>query len=189
MKPTTTDEVLKKMPAWKSETFNSLWDVGWRRNCSKKEAAIVWERVAEEKDMAWMIVGKARTYRKGMDGTAYLKGLAPWLNAAAWENVAEPRIDRDEQVVAAFCECGAASTRKIPEAMCDACFADKHSMQMWEGEMIPYKQALFKNLKKMGMDIKDGETRDEYSARCRERTGNFIQKQKGSLAVDTGKGI
>jgi hypothetical protein len=62
-------------------------------------------------------------------------------------------------------------------------------MQMWEGELIPYKQALFNNLKKIGMDIRDGETRDEYSARCRERTGNFVQKQKGQMAVDTGKGI
>jgi len=173
MRPTTTDDVLKKMPNWKADAFNNLWEVGWRRNCSKKEAALVWDRVAETQDIAYLIINRARAYRGGLDGTAYLKGLAPWLNAAAWENVAEARPDTETDVVTRICQCGGDATRKIPEVMCDGCVAEKFSMQFWKGEMVPYKTALWENLRdNMGMDKRDGETKGEYSERCRAHFHN-----------------
>ena len=85
-----------------------------------------------------------------------------WLNQARWETV--PVVKEKEQQ-SEICDCGQPATQDTGQ--CDRCWADKYSKQYYNGEELPYKLVLAAKLKEMGLYIKDGETRSDFSDRCR----------------------
>jgi hypothetical protein len=66
------------------------------------------------------------------------------------------------------CEsCGESATQIRDEySYCDKCWARKFSTTGG----VPFKQVLKEGLEKIGMMRKDGESIDQWSKRCRERT-------------------
>ena len=59
-----------------------------------------------------------------------------------------------------------AATQFIPYTLCDGCWAERFSKQYIDGKAIPFKELFMANLKKRGLWIDAGESRDSWNERC-----------------------
>lgn len=58
------------------------------------------------------------------------------------------------------------ATQLHPYLLCDDCWAERFSKQYVNGESIPFKKLFEDNLKKRGLWIEKGESRDSWNERC-----------------------
>jgi len=170
----SSDELLKALPAWKQSDFNEFWKIGWRSG-SKQQAVVAWERAIKDRDQSTMVVAAAKRYKDiCAKNDTPLTMAATWLNQARWETV--PAVKPEHERVSAVCACGREAQHDTGD--CDACWADKYSYQLHKGEFVAYKPLLAQQLKAMDLWIKDGETRSDFSDRCRaefhRRHGNTL---------------
>ena len=172
----SSDELLKSLPDWKKTDFIDFWKVGWRAG-SKQQAVVAWDRAIKDRERSLEVLAAAKRYKKLCEkNDTPLTMAATWLNQARWETV--PAVKEKEERVGQACSCGAEA--RHPTGECDPCHADKYSEQFFEGEFYPYKILLAKQLKDMGLTFLDGETRSDFSQRCREE---FNRRQRGSVLL------
>jgi len=182
----SSEELLKDLPGWKAADFREFWGVGWRSG-SKQQAVVAWDRAIKDLEQSTQVVAAAKRYKQiCKKNDTPLTMAATWLNQARWETV--PKVKEQAERDRVSCKCGAPATQQENE--CDRCWADAHSVQLIDGAYLPYKPLLAAQLKKMGITVKDGETRAQFSQRCRDefhrRSGGVIYKQKGKVGLDTG---
>lgn len=58
------------------------------------------------------------------------------------------------------------ATQFTPYTLCDGCWAERFSKQYVDGKAIPFKELFMANLKKRGLWIDKGESRDSWNERC-----------------------
>lgn len=84
--------------------------------------------------------------------------LSTWLNQSRWEMLAD--MDKPEAKKAAVkdCDCGKPA---VVVDLCNDCYDDLCP------EVKARKRMLWERLKELGLEIKDGESREEWRERCR----------------------
>ena len=87
------------------------------------------------------------------------------------------------------------ATQFTPYTLCDGCWAERFSKQYVNGQAIPFKKLFEANLKKRGLWIEEGESRDSWNERCASKgktskllNGIKIGESKGAEASAVGKG-
>jgi len=181
----TSDEILKQLPEWKQNKFREFWTVRWRPG-SKQQAVVAFDRAIPNIETADLVIERAKEYETNCKRNDIPKTMAAtFLNQARWEDVPKPKEAVDTQ----FCKCGKEVAILHPEPLCCKCYADKYSMQKYEGQYVPYKRVLANQLKRMKLIPENGETNESYWNRCRER-GSFrlgSGRQESLRQVVTGK--
>ena len=88
-----------------------------------------------------------------------------------------------------------AATQFTPYTLCDGCWAERFSKQYVDGKAIPFKELFMTNLKKRGLWIDAGESRESWNERCasKGKTSKLLNgikigesKREETPAVDEG---
>ena len=87
------------------------------------------------------------------------------------------------------------ATQFIPYTLCDGCWAERFSKQYIDGKAIPFKELFMANLKKRGLWIDAGESRDSWNERCASKgktskllNGIKVSESKGAEASTVDEG-
>tara|TARA_R100000808_G_scaffold24488_1_gene56534 strand:- start:856 stop:1389 length:534 start_codon:yes stop_codon:yes gene_type:complete len=169
----SSEELIKELPEWKQNDFREFWAIGWRSG-SKQQCVVAFDRAVKDRELSNQILAAGKRYKQlcQKNDTPLTMG-STWLNQARWETVP---VVKEKENQSETCECGAPATQDTGQ--CDSCWADKNSKQFYNGEELPYKLVLAAKLKELNLYIRDGETREDFSNRCREE---FNRRKRSSF--------
>jgi len=87
------------------------------------------------------------------------------------------------------------ATQLHPYLLCDNCWSERFGKQYIDGKLVPFKQLFEDNLKKRGLWIKKGESRDSWNERCASKGktskllhGIKVSESKGEETPTVGEG-
>ena len=190
IKGKTSDELIKDLPPWKATRFRDFWQS--LPTGSKQQAVVSYDIASTTVDLADEINLAAKNYAKlCRKSERFKKHASTWLNQADWET--QGTVKDEIHIDPKFCSCGELASQLHPEPLCCKCWADKYSMQKYEGHAVPYKRVLADQLKRMNLVPENGETNESYWNRCRERLGGKLRldsgRAEGMRQVVTGTGV
>jgi|TARA_Y100000310_G_scaffold70009_1_gene65539 hypothetical protein len=166
-KKRTTEQIKNSWPKWKQSGFDLCWSFDWRLGCGKKDAALAWDQWIDSEELSTTAVNAAKKYCTSAKGSSYLAGMAPWINQNRWENeLPEPRREQAPVNETMCKKCGNPATIRYLR-LCVRCYTDAHSTIHYMGQDRPFTEVLAITLADMGMAYREGESRDDWTDRCR----------------------
>jgi hypothetical protein len=171
------------MKGTKMAEFNIFWDTYPKDLCnrkgSRKKAEDQWNKLSTEVQDQIVVnlrelIRADRAVKKGGEFVARWPMVTTWLNGELWEDIHDIRQSDSLPVDKRKCSCGEDAAVKN---QCYACYeggSESHKARM---------QMLYNELLRIGMGIKDGETKQQWHARCRD----FARSNMGR-ALNKGAG-
>lgn len=177
-KKKSTQEIIESWPDYKKAGFEACWAFKWRTGSNKRAAAEAWDNWITTQALCSRVVHGAREYTARSHGNQFIRGMSPWVNAESW-NDELPSLPKEQVTpVSEYCECGEIATQR-QESLCADCWTKKYGVIRINGKTYPAYDVLRSTIKEIGMEPRDGETRDEWTGRLR----SYVFKQKGKVGM------
>ena len=177
-KKKSTQEIIDAWLDYKKAGFEMCWSFRWRPGHNKRAAAEAWNNWITSEALCNRVVHGAREYTLRYAGNPYIKGFSVWVNAEGWNDELPAEKKEEIAAVSEYCECGQIATQRR-EGLCAACWSNKYGTIRYAGKTFSAHDLLRATLKKIGMEPRDGETRDEWHGRCRD----YALKHKSKVGV------
>jgi len=189
---------------WMSDAFDQFWESypsdlcqSARNKGSKGEAKKVWEKI--DPDLYPKIMSALdkqikfdRLQKQQGAFVARWKHACRWLRNHGWEDEIDQNLPENRPMTVYTCACGstdnvtATGRRQKHAYLCQACYR--------KGPGKPREQELYEELKKHGLGIRLGESREVWALRCRDHfreqfpTSRFADKAgEGRILGEDGQ--